>query len=115
MDKDLIELIISSYRFYTNHKHGTGINFSDNFNRKKRLSKAIEDKKINPKDYIDSIIGRFVAVSIHTEDNYEEIFLEMYLFTFLEAKDSAIEIDKSGRRSVLFDIKRIVEDEYGRK
>lgn len=115
MDENQIKLIISSYRFYTNHKFGTGINFSDNSNRKKRLSKVIEDKKINGKDYIDTIIRRFVTDSIHTDDNYEEIFLEMYLFTFLEAKDEALEIEESGRRSIFFDIKRIVEDKYGEK
>jgi hypothetical protein len=115
MDENQIKLIISSYKFYTNHKLGTGINFSDNFNRKKRLSKVIEDKKINATDYINSIIRRYVDDGIHTDDNYEEIFLEMYLFTFLDAKEGALEIEENGRRSIFFDINRIIEDKYGKK
>lgn len=114
MDENQIKLIISSYRFYMNNKHGTGINFSDNLNRKKSLANTIKDKSINTEDYINTLIRRFISESIHTDDNFEELFLEMYLFTFLEAKEGALEVEESGRRSVLFDIKRIVEDKYGK-
>ena len=115
MDENQIKLIILSYKFYMNDKLGTGINFSDNFNRNRRLSKVIQDKQINATDYRNSIIRRYVADGIHTDNSYEEIFLEMYLFTFLETKESAIEIHEDGRRPIFYDIIRIIDDEKGKK
>ncbi|WP_422104485.1 hypothetical protein [Winogradskyella sp.] len=113
LNKNHIELIMSSYNFYKNDKHGTGINFTDNFNRQKKLRQLIENKDIDVKKYNDTIIRRYVSNDIYIDKEYEDIFLELYLFTFIDARESVMAIDE-GRRSVFFDINRIIEKKYGK-
>lgn len=111
LSKNQIELIMASYDFYKNDKHGTGINFTDNFNRGRKLMDLIRRKNININDYKDTIVRRYVSERIMDKD-YEDIFLEFYLFTFIDAKDSVKSINQ-GRRSVFFDINRIIKKKYG--
>jgi len=111
MGKDQITLMIMSYNYYTNEKLGTGINFNENFNRGKQLLEAIKNENINVEQYQDTIIRRYVADRSLINKGYEELFLEMYLFTFPEIKEEVLEIGERGRRQVFFDINRI----YGKK
>ncbi|MHA7843013.1 MAG: hypothetical protein ACX93I_06810 [Winogradskyella sp.] len=112
LNKNHIELIMSSYNFYKNDKHRTGINFNDNFNRQKKLRQLIENKGIDVRKYDDSIIRRYVGKDTYLDKEYEEIFLELYLFTFIDARESVLAINES-HRSVFFDINRIIEKKYG--
>ena len=49
--------------------------------------------------------------NIHRDKNYEEIFMELYLFTFLDAKESVLELENLRYRNFFFEFERLYK--YG--
>lgn len=87
--KENIELLTSYYSYYKNVLYGTGINYNENFRRERALADIIERLRITPRDIDDLFVKPFIRDSNHmTFEDSAELFMEIYLFTFIDAKNA---------------------------
>ncbi|KQO33217.1 hypothetical protein ASF10_19275 [Flavobacterium sp. Leaf82] len=98
--KTEIEIFISSYTFYKKDKLGVGHNFHENNNRSKNITEFIEKNQIDKNAFKKNIISKYITNNNYRDNDYEEIFLEFYLLTFIEAKDSAMYLSKINQRNL---------------
>ncbi|QGK75029.1 hypothetical protein [Flavobacterium sp. SLB02] len=108
--KTEIEIFTSSYAFYKNDKLGVGHNFHENNNRSKNIIEFVNSNQINTNHFKKSIISKYLTDNSYRENDYEEIFLEFYLLTFIDAKDSAIYLSKGNQRNLFNKILRITKE-----
>jgi hypothetical protein len=92
--KENINILISYYSYYKTELHGTGINYIEKHQRERTLSDITQALNIRVKDIPDSFVKLFISEDPyrHTYYNVAELFIELYLFTFLDAKDSTRKI-----------------------
>jgi hypothetical protein len=84
-----IEILIRNYSYYKNSLYGTGINFDEEQQRKLMLSRVVEKLNISPSSIDDFLVRPFIPESYHSSYyNIAELFIEVYLFTYIEAKKS---------------------------
>lgn len=102
--KTEIEIFISSYVFYRKDKLGVGHNFHENNNRSKNITEFIKTNHINKNTFKKNIISKYITDNGYRENDYEEIFIEFYLLTFTDAKDSAIYLSKINQRDLFTEI-----------
>ena len=87
--------------FFKYVRMGTGINFTHNFKRRVALEDFLKLNSIEKSKGDDMILDYYIN-RYNVEDDFEEIFIEFYLATFIEAKKWIEVIQKDGRRN-LFD------------
>lgn len=101
--KQEINLLIGSYTFYKQNKYGTGINYNENFQRNKKLVDFIKNNNIDVLEFKEDIFYRFISSNVSSNKRgYEDIFIEMYLFTYIDAREIALALSKTGRLRDLF-------------
>ncbi len=88
--KENIELLVTYYSYYKNNLYGTGINFINKHQRERTLSDVTQILNIRVRDISDFFVRLFVSENPYHHISYDvaELFIELYLFTFVEAKDS---------------------------
>ncbi len=87
--KENIELLVIYHEYYETNLHGTGINFHERSQREKTLGYVVHSLGLQAKDMNDLTIKPFIKNSYHSIlHNVAELFIEIYLFTFLEAKSA---------------------------
>lgn len=88
--KENITLLVSYYNYYKTNLHGTGINFTNKHQRERTLADVAQASNIRVRDINDFLVRLFVSEDPFHHNFYDvaELFIELYLFTFIEAKDS---------------------------
>jgi hypothetical protein len=88
--KENIELLVSYYSYYKTNLHGTGINFTEKHQRERTLSDVTQSLNVRVRNIPDFLVRLFVSEDPYHHNFYSvaELFIEIYLFTFIEAKDS---------------------------
>lgn len=87
--KENIELFARYYKYYKSNLHGTGINFNEKHQRQRTFSDVIQSLGLHPRDVDDLIVKPFIKDSYHYSlYDVAELFIEIYLFTFIEAKSA---------------------------
>ncbi len=88
--KENIGLLVSYYSYYKTILLGTGINFTEKNLRERTLFEVTQSLKITSNNISDPLVRLFVNDSKHYGSFYNvaELFIELYLFTFVNAKDS---------------------------
>jgi hypothetical protein len=88
--KENIELLVSYYNYYKTNLYGTGINYTEKHQRERTLSDVTQSLNIRVRSIPDFLVRLFVSEDPYHHNYYDvaELFIELYLFTFLEAKDS---------------------------
>lgn len=87
--KENIELFATYYHYYKSNLYGTGINFNEKHQRERTLSDVTQSLGLRPRDVDDIIVRPFIKDSYHSSFyNIAELFMEIYLFTFVEAKSA---------------------------
>jgi len=112
--KENIDLMVTFYNFHKNSLFGTGINYIDESERENTLLRLIEKLKITPKDIDDSIVKPFIRDSYHIGDT-AELFIEIYLFSFIEAKNATTLLrSRDVFENIIRNLKypKSVEDDY---
>ncbi|MEN3324323.1 hypothetical protein VP395_11345 [Mariniflexile soesokkakense] len=98
-----IRLFTASYLFVKS-KLGININWNENQLRQTQLRKLIENENINIEDYKEDIVTfKYIYSSSYHKNEYEEIFMDMYLLTFIESKEWAEKLSNLHKRD-LFDM-----------
>ncbi len=94
--KENIELLVSYYSYYKTNLYGTGINFTNKHQRERTLSDVTQALNIKVKNIPDFLVRLFVSEDPYHHNFYDvaELFIELYLFTFVEAKDSTGKIKR---------------------
>ncbi len=88
--EDFIKMLTNHYLFYRNNLHGVGINYNEKSQREKTYFNVIKNLNLSIND-VDDI---FVKYFFPDTDRYmmfedtAELFLETYIFTFIEAKEA---------------------------
>lgn len=96
-----LNLFIASFLYFKHFKFGVGINSTDNFNRERDLKQFIKNNDVD--DIIKSdIILKYYLDKSYMEDDFEEIFIELFLATFIQLKPNILKIDEISNRN-LFD------------
>jgi hypothetical protein len=83
-------LLVSYYSYYKTNLHGTGINFTEKHQRERTLSDVTQSLNVRVRNIPDFLVRLFVSEDPYHHNFYSvaELFIEIYLFTFIEAKDS---------------------------
>lgn len=112
--KENIELLVTYYHYYKTNLHGTGINFINKNHRERTLSDVIQKLQIRVTNIQDFFFRLFVSENPyhHTDYNVSELFIELYLFTFVEAKDSTSKINREIFNQLIRNINNPNPDEY---
>ena len=95
--KGNIDLLATFYNYYRKNLFGTGINFNEKHDRERTFMFTVENNQRAASEVTDPLAKMFIP-----EDRYDslfydpsEIFIEVYLFTFLEARESVSLIDRN--------------------
>lgn len=107
--KAQIEIFMGSYIFYKNHKYSTGHNYHDNSNRSKLLSNFINKNAIDVNNFRNNLIVKYIYGGTIRNNGFEEIFIELYLLTFIFAKESALSLSATRNRDLFDKIKQIYD------
>lgn len=85
-----IEVMVKYYNYHKRNLNGIGINFVNTHARKIIFSEVIDRLNITPENINDTLVKFFVSRNnlIYSNYNIEELFIELYLFTFIDAKSS---------------------------
>jgi len=87
--KENIELLTTYYNYYKNVLFGTGINYNENYQRERVLLDVIKNNKVKPQSIDDIWVKPFINESDYlTFEDTAELFMEIYLFTFIEARNA---------------------------
>lgn len=88
--KENISLMVFYYGYYKTNLYGTGINYTNKHQRERTLADVTQALKIRVRDIPDFLVRPFVSEDPYHHNFYDvaELFIELYLFTFIEAKDS---------------------------
>lgn len=88
--KENIELLVSYYSYYKTNLHGTGINYTEKHQRERTLSDVTQSLNVRVRNIPDFLVRLFVSEDPYHHNFYSvaELFIEIYLFTFIEAKNS---------------------------
>lgn len=105
-----IEIFMGSYIFFKNHKYSTGHNYHDNFNRSKLLSNFINNNAIDINNFRNNLIVKYIYGGTIRNNGFEEIFIELYLLTFIFAKESALSLSATRNRDLFDKIKQIYDE-----
>ncbi len=82
-----MKILITSYNYYRTNLNGIGINYNEEFQRQKALQDIIQKRKITADSIEDYMVKPFIGDMFHrTFENTAELFIEVYLFSFIEAK-----------------------------
>src|SRR5690606_2215191 len=101
--EEAIKLFAASYLFVKS-KLGINVNWNENQQRQKQLRTLISLENINIEDYKDDIITyKYLYSSSYHKNEYEEIFMDMYLLTFIKSKEWADKLSSLNKRD-LFDM-----------
>lgn len=94
--KDNIELLVSYYSYYKTNLYGTGINYTEKHQRERTLSDVTQELKIDVAAIPDCLVRLFVSEDPYHHNFYDvaELFIELYLFTFVEARDATVIITR---------------------
>lgn len=94
--KDNFELLVTYYSYYKTNLYGTGINFINKHHRERTLSDVTQSLNIRVRDIPDFLVRLFVSEDQYHQNFYDvaELFIELYLFTFVQAKDSTTKINR---------------------
>lgn len=95
--KENIDLLVSYYSYYKTNLHGTGINFTNKHQRERTLVDVTQKLKTRVRDIPDFLVSLFVSEDPYHHNFYDvaELFIELYLFTFVESKDSTGKIKRN--------------------
>ncbi len=114
IDEALINrIVLGSYGFIKFRKIGLGINYYDNFERKKDLLNFIKKENIDTSKFNNTIMRHYLRGSTYNNYDFEDIFLELYLLTFIESKAAALYLNKTQRRDFFREILTITLRKYG--
>jgi hypothetical protein len=108
--KPELDVFMGSYIFYKNHKFSTGHNFHDNLNRSKLLSNFVKENAIDISEFKNNLIVKYLRSETINNNDYEEIFIELYLFTFIFAKENASSLSLTRRRDLFEKIIHLSEE-----
>jgi len=88
--KENIALLVFYYSYYKTNLYGTGINYINKHQRERTLADVTQALNIRVRDIPDFLVRLFVSEDPYHHNFYDvaELFIELYLFTFIEAKDS---------------------------
>ncbi|OFX48918.1 MAG: hypothetical protein A2046_08025 [Bacteroidetes bacterium GWA2_30_7] len=88
--KENIALLVFYYSYYKTNLYGTGINYTNKHQRERTLADVTQALNIRVRDIPDFLVRLFVSEDPYHHNFYDvaELFIELYLFTFIEAKDS---------------------------
>lgn len=93
--KENIQLVVYNYLYYKKALFGTGINYHEQHLREITLSNVTANLRLRPQDLENFFVKPFIKESFHSSYySVAELFLEIYLFTFIEAKDSTALLDR---------------------
>jgi hypothetical protein len=94
--KENIELLVTYYIYYKTNLYGTGINYTNKHQRERTLSDVTQELSIRVMEITDFFVRLFVSDDPYHHNYYDvaELFIELYLFTFVEAKDSTCKIKR---------------------
>lgn len=90
VSENIIMVLTSHYVFYKNNLHGVGINYNEKSQREKTYFNVVKKLELS----IDDIDDIYVKYYFPDTDRYmmledtTELFLENYVFTFIEAKEA---------------------------
>lgn len=103
-----IMILVAYYRHYKSYLHGTGINFTEHSEREKTYRELA--KHIDRNTIADPLVKMFIPDRSFGSLYYNtaELFLEMYIFTFIEAKQA---VDLMPRREVFNGIQRSIDND----
>lgn len=84
-----INTLAGYYQYYKSSLYGTGINYTDHSEREKALRDVV--RKQNIRTSSNPLVNIFIPDSDFGSIHYStaELFLELYLFTFMDAKNAA--------------------------
>lgn len=88
--ENIIMVLTSHYVFYKNNLHGVGINYNEKSQREKTYFNVVKKLELS----IDDVDDIYVKYCFPDTDRYmmledtTELFLENYVFTFIEAKEA---------------------------
>ncbi|WP_367388651.1 hypothetical protein [Lewinella sp. LCG006] len=87
--KENIELFATYYEYYQRNLFGTGVNFNEKHQRGMTLNHVVQKMVVGPQDIEDLFVKPFIKDSFYSNNyNVAELFIEIYLFTFIEARDA---------------------------
>ncbi|MBU6158731.1 MAG: hypothetical protein KGP35_06830 [Bacteroidetes bacterium] len=94
--KENIELLVSYYSYYKTNLYATGINYTEKHQRERTLSDVTESLNIRVSNIPDMLVRLFVSEEPYHHNFYDvaELFIELYLFTFLDAKNSTSKLKR---------------------
>ena len=94
--KENITLLVFYYSYYKNKLYGTGINYTNKHQRERTLADVTQALNIRVRNIPDFLVRLFVSEDPYHLNFYDvaELFIELYLFTFIEAKDSTSKIKR---------------------
>jgi hypothetical protein len=94
--KENISLLVNYYSYYKTILLGTGINGTIKHQRERTLVDVTQALNIRVNNIPDFLVRLFVSEDPYHHYHYDvaELFIELYLFTFIEAKDSAIKMKR---------------------
>ncbi len=87
--KENFELFATYYEYYKSNLYSTGINFNEKHQRERTLSDVTTRLGIRQRDVEDLVVKPFIKNSHYSSfENVAELFIEIYLFTFVESKSA---------------------------
>jgi hypothetical protein len=89
---DNIKLLVQIYS-YSKNGISIGINYIEKTQRENTFNAVKEKMGLTPRSTDDILVQPFLQDSLHSGD-FIELFIEIYLFTFVEAKDAVSSLKK---------------------
>jgi hypothetical protein len=87
--KQNIELLATYFSYYEKELLGSGINFNEKHQRELILANVVGRLGLKPDDVDDWLVKPFIKESfLSSYFDVPELFIEIYLFTFLESKSA---------------------------
>lgn len=112
--KENIELLIKYYNYYKSNLFGVGVNYTNKRQRESTLEDVTKTLGVKIKNIDDFLVKLFLHEEPYGRSFYDvaELFIEIYLFTFREAKSSVSKIDRRIFHQWLRNIENPNTDEY---
>ncbi|MFA4851286.1 MAG: hypothetical protein WC868_00215 [Bacteroidales bacterium] len=88
-EKENIDLLVNYYEYYKGNLYGVGVNYTEKHQREGVLSEVTQKLKLKSADVEDWLVSQFIRDSYFPSFyDVAELFIEIYLFTFVESKDA---------------------------
>lgn len=93
--KENIKILLVYYNYYENSIHGIGVNYNEKFRRRKTLDEVKDLLGLTPASVDDILVKPFLTDKyLLNDEDAIELFIEIYLLTFVEAKEPALLLKK---------------------